>query len=129
MLLWLKDLMNVTVKLQSIDPMFRNPSLVPSFRQVISENIKGPLVAAIRSTLMKARDGSVETLGLWIVISRLHSKSLNQGSIKPCLKKYASVRNAHSLKLSLLTDKCIFCFVLSLLISGVAKVNYRNDSI
>ena len=28
------------------------------------ENIKGPLVAAIRSTLMKARDGSVETLGL-----------------------------------------------------------------
>ena len=72
MLLWLKDLMNVTVKLQSIDPMFRHPSLVPSFRQVISENIKGPLVAAIRSTLMKARDGSVETLGLWIVISRLH---------------------------------------------------------
>ena len=64
MLLWLKDLMNVTVKLQSIDPMFRHPSLVPSFRQVISENIKGPLVAAIRSTLMKARDGSVETLGL-----------------------------------------------------------------
>ena len=64
MLLWLKGLMNVTVKLQSIDPMFRHPSLVPSFRQVISENIKGPLVAAIRSTLMKARDASVETLGL-----------------------------------------------------------------
>ena len=64
MLLWLKGLMNVTGKLQSIDPMFRQPSLVPSFRQVISENIKGPLVAAIRSTLMKARDASVETLGL-----------------------------------------------------------------
>ena len=56
-------------------------------------------------------------------------KSLNQGSIKPCLKKYVSVRNANSLKLSSLTDKCIFCFVLSLLISRVAKVKYRNDSI
>ena len=64
MLLWLKDLMNVTVKLQSIDPMFRHFSLAPSFRQVTSEKMKGPLDAAIRSTLMKARDGSVETLGL-----------------------------------------------------------------
>ena len=73
MLLWLKDLMNVTVGLQSIDPMFRHISLVPSLRQVISKKIKGPLVAAIRSPLMKALDGSVETLGLWIVTSRLHS--------------------------------------------------------
>ena len=56
-------------------------------------------------------------------------KSLNQSSIKPCLKKYVSVRNANSLKLSSLTDKCIFCFVLTLLISRVAKVKYRNDSI
>ena len=64
MLLWLKDLMNVTVRLQSIDPMFRHISLVPSLRQVISKKIKGPLVAAIRSPLMKAIDGSVETLGL-----------------------------------------------------------------
>ena len=64
MLLWLKDLMNVTVKLQSIDPTFRHSHLVPALRQVISENIKGPLVAEIRSTLMKALDGSVETLGL-----------------------------------------------------------------
>ena len=31
--------------------------------------------------------------------------------------------------MSWLTDKCIFCFVLSLLISRVAKVKYRNDSI
>ena len=64
MLLWLKDLMNVTVGLQSIDPMFRHISLVPSLRQVISKKIKGPLVAAIRSPLMKALDGNVETLGL-----------------------------------------------------------------
>ena len=64
MLLWLKDLMNVTVKLQSIDPIFRHSSLVPSLRQVISEKIKGPVVSAIRSPLMKALDGSVETLGL-----------------------------------------------------------------
>ena len=64
MLLWLKDLMNVTVRLQSIDPMFRYFSLVPSLRQVISKKIKGPLVAAIRSPLMKALDESVEKLGL-----------------------------------------------------------------
>ena len=56
--------MNVTVKLQSIDPMFRHFSLVPSLRQVTSEKMKGPLDAAIRSPLMKARDGSVETLDL-----------------------------------------------------------------
>ena len=64
MLLWLKDLMNVTVKLQSMNPIFRHSSLVPSLRQVISEKIKGPLVSATRSPLMKALDGSVETLGL-----------------------------------------------------------------
>ena len=64
MLLWLKDLMNVTVRLQSIDPMFRHFSIVPSLRQIISKKIKGPLVVAIRSPLMKALDGSVETLGL-----------------------------------------------------------------
>ena len=64
MLLWLKDLMNVTVKLQSIEPIFRHSSIVPSLRQVISEKIKGPLVSATRSPLMKALDGSVETLGL-----------------------------------------------------------------
>ena len=73
MLLWLKDLMNVTVKLQSIEPIFRHSSIVPSLRQVISEKIKGPLVSATRSPLMKALNGSVETLGLWIVTSRLHS--------------------------------------------------------
>ena len=64
MLLWLKDLMNVTVKLQSIEPIFRHSSIVPSLRQVISEKIKGPLVSATRSPLMKALNGSVETLGL-----------------------------------------------------------------
>ena len=30
MLLWFKDLMNVTEKLQSIDPTFRHSFLVPS---------------------------------------------------------------------------------------------------
>ena len=52
--------------------------------QLISGKIEGPLVAAIRSSLMKALDRSVETLGLWIITSRLHSliKSLNQSSIK-----------------------------------------------
>ena len=33
-------------------------------RQLINENVKGPLAAAIRSPLMKALDRSVETLGL-----------------------------------------------------------------
>ena len=62
MLLWLKE-RKKTVRLQSIDPMFRHFSLMPSLRQVISKKIKGPLVAAIRSPL-KALDGNVETLGL-----------------------------------------------------------------
>ena len=34
------------------------------FRNLISDHIKGPLVAAFRSPLMKALDRSVETLGL-----------------------------------------------------------------
>ena len=33
-------------------------------RQLISDHIKGPLVAAFRSPLMKALERSVETLGL-----------------------------------------------------------------
>ena len=33
-------------------------------RQLISDHIKGPLVATFRSPLMKALDRSVETLGL-----------------------------------------------------------------
>ena len=53
--------------------------------QLLSKHIKGPLVAAIRSSLMKALDRSIETLGLWIVTSWLHLKNfLNQSSIKPC---------------------------------------------
>ena len=58
--------------------------------QLISEQIEGPLLAAIRSSLMKALDRSVETSGLWIITSRLHSliKSFNQSSIKPCLIVY-----------------------------------------
>ena len=58
MLLWLKDLMNVTEKLQFIDFAFRRSCLVPS------------------SGVMKALDRSFETLGLGIVTSRLHSLNL-----------------------------------------------------
>ena len=53
---------------------------------LISDHIKGPLVAAFRSSLMKALDRSVETLGLWIVTSSVtFIKSVNQSSIKSCL--------------------------------------------
>ena len=55
-------------------------------RPLISDHIKGPLVAAFRSPLMKALDRSVETLGLWIVTSLVtFIKSANQCSIKLCL--------------------------------------------
>ena len=55
-------------------------------RPLISNHIKGPLVAAFRSPLMKALDRSVETLGLWIVTSSVvFIKSANQSSIKLCL--------------------------------------------
>ena len=54
--------------------------------QLISECIKGPLVTAFRSPLMKVLDSSVKILGLWIVTSWLHSLNiLNQNSIKLCL--------------------------------------------
>ena len=53
---------------------------------LISDHIKGPLVAAFRSLLMKALDRCVETLGQWIVTSSItFIKSVNQSSIKPCL--------------------------------------------
>ena len=55
-------------------------------RQLISDHIKGPLVAGFRSPLMKALDRSVETLGLWIVTSSVtFIKSANQCSFKLCL--------------------------------------------
>ena len=55
-------------------------------RPLISDHIKGPLVAVFRSPLMKALDRSIETLGLWIVTSSVTLiKSVNQSSIKPCL--------------------------------------------
>ena len=43
---------------------------------LISEHIKGPLVATIRSPLVKALDRSVGTLGLWNVTSWLHFLNL-----------------------------------------------------
>ena len=61
--------------------------LVRKKRPLISDHIKGPLVAAFRSPLMKALERSVETLGLWIVTSSVtFIKSLNQSSIKPSLR-------------------------------------------
>ena len=55
-------------------------------RPLISDHIKGPLVAAFRSPLMKALDRSVETLGLRIVTSSVtFIKSANQSSIKLCV--------------------------------------------
>ena len=54
-LLWFADLMKK--KLQFIDPTFRK-------KAANKYHIKGPLVAAFRSPLMKALDRSVETLGL-----------------------------------------------------------------
>ena len=55
-------------------------------RQLVSDRIKGPLVAAFRSPLKKELDRSVETLGLWIVTSSVtFIKSVNQSNIKPCL--------------------------------------------
>ena len=43
---------------------------------LISEHMKGPLVATIRSPLVKALDRSVGTLGLWNVTSWLHFLNL-----------------------------------------------------
>ena len=60
--------------------------LVRKKRQLIWDHIKGPLVAAFSSPLVKAPDRSVETLGPWIVTSSVtFIKSVNQSSIKPCL--------------------------------------------
>ena len=61
-------------------------------RPLISYHIKGPLVAAFRSPLMKVLDRSVETFGLWIVNSPVtFIKSVNQSSIKPCLQEYVGI--------------------------------------
>ena len=55
-------------------------------RLLISDHIKGPLVAAFRSPLMKALDRSVKMLGLRIVTSLVtFTKSVDQSGIKPCL--------------------------------------------
>ena len=106
MLLWFKDLVNVTEKLQFIDPTFQHYSLVPSSQfklwwwwltswhlftpcqkkgQLISERIKGPLVAAFRSPLMKALDRCWNIGSMNCNFSVTFIKSLNQSSIKPFL--------------------------------------------
>ena len=44
--------------------------------QLIVKHIKGPLLAVIRSPLMKAHDRSLKMLGLRILTSQLHSLNL-----------------------------------------------------
>ena len=74
MLLWVKDLMNVTEKLQFIDPTFQHSCLMSS-----------------SSPLMNALGRSVERFGLGIVTSWLHSlKSLSQSSIQTCLNFFVN---------------------------------------
>ena len=52
----------------------------------MSDHIKGPVVAAFKSPLMKALDRGDEMLVLRIVTSSVtFIKSVNQSSIKPCL--------------------------------------------
>ena len=65
MLLWFKDLMNVTEKLQFIDPTFRHSCLVPSL-----------------SSLIKCRNFG--TMNCKCSVTSI--KSLSQSSIKACLK-------------------------------------------
>ena len=68
---------------------------------LISEHIKGPLVATIRSPLVKALDRSVGTLGLWNVTSWLHFLNLQtrvaSKHISPSGKVKCSNPKAHNL--------------------------------
>ena len=67
----------VTVAAYLLTPIY-TPS---EKRQLISDYIKGTLVATFRSPPMKALERSVETLGLWIVSSAVTLiKSANQSS-------------------------------------------------
>ena len=108
MLLWFKDLMNVTKEVTIHRPSvstllssafirghpnaatrgpFKRSLISCLFLKLISDRMKGPLVAAFRSPLMRALDRSVETLCLWTVTSLVtFIKSLNQSSIKVCQK-------------------------------------------
>ena len=83
--------------------------LIRKKRPLISDHIKGPLVAAFRSPLMKALDRSVETLGLRVVTSSVtFIKSVNQGSIKPCLTLYGvlgGLINGGPYKHNVISDK------------------------
>ena len=72
MLIWFKELMNVTAKLQFIEKVFEQTLtlwlikilLTPPQKkgQLISERMKGTLFKVSRSPLMKAADKRVETL-------------------------------------------------------------------
>ena len=57
-------------------PTWRLLTLRQKKGQVKSKHVKWPLVAAIRSSLMKALNKSVETLGLRLLTSRLHLLNL-----------------------------------------------------
>ena len=72
MLLWFKDLMNVTEKLQFIEKVFEKTLTLWLFKilvtppqkkgQPISERMKGPLFKVSRSPLIKVPDKRAETL-------------------------------------------------------------------
>ena len=72
-----------------VDPCNKSLSylhLVRKKGQLISEHIKGPLVALFRSPKIKVLDSSVEKFGsMNCNFSVTFIKSLNQSSIKPCL--------------------------------------------
>ena len=109
MLLWFKDLMNVTKEVTIHRPSvstllssafirgdpnaatrgpFKRSLISCLFLKLISDRMKGPLVAAFRSPLMRALDRSVETLCLCTVTSLVtFIKSLNQSSITLCQKR------------------------------------------
>ena len=73
--------------------------------------MKGPLVTAFRSPLMRALDRSVETLCLCTVTSLLtFIKSLNQSSIKLCQKGASFHRHNQSLY----CKSCLFIFRVDL---------------
>ena len=83
-------------------------------RPLISDHIKGPLVTAFRSPLMKALDRSVETLGLWIVTSSVtFIKSANQCSFKLCLSDLIFATLMLPFLLAYLGFFCFFLFLLA----------------
>ena len=102
--------------------------LVRKKRPLISDHIKGPLVAAFRSPLMKALDRSVETLGLWIVTSSVtFIKSANQSSIKLCLIVHlVAMWTLIYWKVSYSINLCAFQYFTFLFLETLVKIVMLN---